>query len=642
MEKDSSESNIALKTLKKYWGYDSFRPPQNKIIDAILLGNDTIALLPTGGGKSICFQVPGLILEGLCLVISPLIALMKDQVENLKKREISAEALFSGQKSKEQNAILEKAVSGDLKFLYISPERLAGDDFRGWLKNMQLSLLAIDEAHCISQWGYDFRPEYLEIAQIRNLFPQIPVMALTASATKEVLMDMVNVLEFKNTNHIYRKSFERKNLFYAVRKEDNKSFHIIEGIKKIKGTGIVYTRNRRGTEALAKILVDNQISADFYHAGLDIHARSKKQKAWIDNKTRVMVCTNAFGMGIDKPDVRFVIHLEPPDCLESYYQEAGRAGRDENSAFCALFFNESDLERETLAIEERYPENKFLNQVYQLVCAYLGIVEGSGKGHSYEFDLEDFCKEYNLKIMLVYNSIKLLHTQGYWNYSESGIIRSSLKINLSEHELYTIQVGDEFLNALFLTILRTRGGYFDFYTPIDELKIALLLNIQVKKVCETLEMLHKKGWVEYQGKSTLPHITLLEPRYGKINPDRKKIDFLKQRAIYRNQKMTDFLLNQTTCRNRIICDYFNSEIQSDCGTCDNCRKKKKSAISQEEIVHFQQIIKNKLTASDHITLEDLKKSYAGSDLQKITFVLDWMLRNEWVIKKDGGVLIWKK
>lgn len=636
-----SSEQKPLEILEQYWGFGKFRPLQEEIINSTLKGKDTLALLPTGGGKSICFQVPAMIMQGLCLVISPLIALMKDQVENLEKKGIKAEALFSGKSKKEQSFILERAVSDEIKFLYVSPERLASEDFRGWLRNMNLSLIAVDEAHCISQWGYDFRPEYLRIAEIRDIFPSIPVLALTASATPPVVKDIIKQLKFKNPDNIFSKSFIRENLTYLVRKVENKSLKIIEASKKIKGSGIVYTRNRKGTEELAKLLKNNGESADFYHAGLELDQRNKKQKDWIDNKTRIMICTNAFGMGIDKPDVRFVFHLEPPDCIESYYQEAGRAGRDGKPSFCVLYYFENDLTKELDKIEERYPDNKILNTTYQTLCNYLGVMVDSGQGINHDFDLTDFCKTYNLPVLSTYHAIDILHKQGFLNLSESGIFSSSLKILLSSQELYKLQVKNEDYNLLFLAILRTRGGYFDFYTPIDELKIALLLNIQVQKVKEMLTKLHKDEYVDYQPKTSTPQLTLLESRYQKINPDRTLIEFLKKRAIERFLGIKQYIDNETICRNRLISKYFGESTKTDCGICDVCRAKNEKPLSAEKFKLYESAIQNELK-HNKLHLETLKIKIEPKKVTEFIQALEWMIENAWIVKDRNGMLEWKR
>ncbi|MBX2984364.1 MAG: RecQ family ATP-dependent DNA helicase [Bacteroidia bacterium] len=626
--------------LYQYWGYDSFRPQQEEIIRSVLTGIDTLALLPTGGGKSICFQVPALLQDKLCLVISPLIALMKDQVENLQSRGIKAQTLFSGQSLKEQNAILEQAVNQQLTFLYISPERLSSEDFRGWLRNMDLSLLVVDEAHCINQWGYDFRPEYLQIGEIREQFPEVPVLALTASATPAAIKDIIKSLKFRQGEVVYRRSFIRENLVYLVRKIENKNYKILEICNKIAGTGIIYTRNRRRTEELALYLKQNQISCDFYHAGLSTEERSQRQEDWIKNKTRIIVCTNAFGMGIDKPDVRFVIHYEPPDCIESYYQEAGRAGRDGLKAYCILCYFDSDTEDEKKKITEQFPDDKTLNKTYQNVCNYLKIMVGSGQGIRYDFDINALCHEYRIPIRSTHFAISLLQKLEYLEIKENGIITSTLKILLSPQELYKLQVANEEYNRLFLALLRTDGGYFDFHTPVNELKIALLLNITPHKVSELLLALHQEEYIDYQAKTATPQLSLLAPRFDKINPDRKFINKLQTKAIDRFESMNSYIHNEKICRNLFIAKYFGENIKYKCGKCDVCIENTRQPLSEQQFEHYRVYIKEKLTLEKQ-NFQSLRQGIKDSELREFMTAYNWMLSNNWIDINKKGLLEWK-
>lgn len=625
--------------LKNYWGYDTFREGQSAIIQSVLQGNDTLALLPTGGGKSICFQVPAIILDGLCIVVSPLIALMKDQVHNLHIRNIPAKAIFSGQSFREQNAILDEAVNGKIKFLYVSPERLQSEDFKGWLRNMEVGLFAIDEAHCISQWGYDFRPEYLQITSIRQFFPNTPIIALTASAIPEVVNDIQKRLLFNKPDNVFRKSFVRSNLKYAVRKTENKVSKILEICGKLNGTGVIYTRNRKGTKEIAYYLKQNGFSADFYHAGLTLEERNQKQQDWIANKTRIMVCTNAFGMGIDKPDVRFVIHNESPDCMEAYYQEAGRAGRDGKTAYCILLNNPTDLEREKNNIEIRYPSNHSLDKIYQILCNYLGIMIGSGQNNLYDFELLPFCKSYNLEPSETYYTIDILQKLGYIKISDWGLPHSTLKILVSPGELYRLQVKSEEDNLLFLTILRTNGGYFDFFTPIDELKIALQLNIPKQKVIDKLKKLHQLEIVDYQPKTSTPQLMLTQPRFHKINPDRREIDFLKERALLRLTKMEEYT-HSHACRNTFIAKYFGETNAKDCNNCDNCKQKQNLPLNQKEFQKISSVIESALE-KDNKELSELKSLFIPQEYKQFRTTLNWLVENEWLIKDSKGKYQWK-
>ena len=637
---DKTNFSTPVDCLKYYWGFEKFRPLQKEIIQSILSNQDTLALLPTGGGKSICFQVPALMMDGVCIVISPLIALMKDQVHNLKRKKIPAEAIYSGISKKEQDEVLNKAVCGEIKFLYLSPERLASEDFRGWLNNMPLSFLAVDEAHCISQWGYDFRPEYLRIAEVRKYFPGKPVLALTASATPEVVKDMMAKLEFKS-KQVFTKSFARNNLNYLVRMPSIKSSQILKAVNYFKGTGIIYTRNRKGTEQLANWLRKMGISADFYHAGLKVKERSKKQEDWINNKTRIMVCTNAFGMGIDKPDVRFVIHLEPPDCLEAYYQEAGRAGRDEQKAFCLLMYNELELMQAEESVAVRYPENEYINNIYQAIGNYLGISVGSGAGVPHEFELMDFCSDYHFKPREAYYAIDILHKQGFLNLSENGRWVSSLKINYDKNELYKLQVKDEKVNLLMLAMLRTRGGYFDFYTPVDEKQLALMLQIPIKDVVNQLKALHSKNVLDYLAKTDIPIITFLEPRYPKINVNRKEIEFLKEHFLYRLREMRAYIEEEKRCRNKLISDYFGEKLKKDCGTCDNCRRKYKAPFEKEKFNYFFNKVKEMLSAQE-MDADEIAKAFKVEELEELQILVKWLQDTYKLIKDKRGNYKWVK
>ncbi len=448
--------------LLKYWGYKTFRPQQEEIIRSVMDNKDTLALLPTGGGKSVCFQVPGLVKEGLCLVISPLIALMRDQVENLKKKGIPAATLYSGMNINEMEVVMSNAIHGSLKFLYISPERLQTDLITMNLHRMNINLLAVDEAHCISQWGYDFRPSYLEIANIRKLIPEVPVLALTATATSEVMDDIQEKLLFKE-KHLYRQSFERKNLIYVVLKEEDKLNRMLRVIRNLKGSGIVYLRSRKKTRDIALYLKKNNINADYYHAGLDNKTRAAKQASWMKGDTHVIVATNAFGMGIDKPNVRFVIHMDLPDCIESYFQEAGRAGRDGKISYAVLLFDKTDEIEARHNIELQYPDMNNIRQVYHALGNYFNLAIGSGKDQSFEFDMNAFCHEYNLNIRISLGAIKLLEKEGYLVTHDVVDNNAKVHITASKEDLYRFQVEQAKYDKFIKTLLRSYSGLFTDY-----------------------------------------------------------------------------------------------------------------------------------------------------------------------------------
>lgn len=417
--------------LAKYWGYHSFRPLQEEIITSVLQGNDTLALLPTGGGKSVCFQVPALVQEGVCIVISPLIALMKDQVDNLQKKGISAIAITSAMHKREIDIAFDNCVYGNIKFLYLSPERLITPIAQARIQKMKVSLIAVDEAHCISQWGYDFRPSYLEIAKLRELQPKVPVLALTATATPEVVKDIQEKLRFKKAN-VLQKSFERKNLAYVVIGEEDKLSRLLKVVNNVGGTGVVYVRNRKKTQEVAAFLQKNKIPADFYHAGLTPGERSQKQDSWIKNKTRVIVATNAFGMGIDKPDVRFVVHLDLPDSLEAYFQEAGRAGRDEGKAYAVMLYNEADINDLKSNVEMSFPSVEEIRQTYQALANYYQLAVGSGEGAAFDFDISELCRNYKLEPVTVFNSIRFLEKEGYISATEAVYQPSRINFTLNK------------------------------------------------------------------------------------------------------------------------------------------------------------------------------------------------------------------
>ena len=458
--------------LKNYWGYDQFRPLQEEIIQSVLEGKDTLALLPTGGGKSICFQVPAMALEGICIVISPLIALMKDQVENLNKRGILAMAIFSGMGKREIDIALDNCVYGPVKFLYLSPERLLTDLVKERIKYMKVNLLAVDEAHCVSQWGYDFRPPYLQIASIREFHPNVPILALTASATNEVSLDIIEKLAFKN-HQIFRKSFERLNLSYSVLNQENKLQKLIDVCNGVKGCGIVYVKTRRDTVEIAKFLNQHQIPAQYYHAGLNLEERSQKQNYWINNEIRVMVATNAFGMGIDKPDVRFVVHYEIPESLEAYYQEAGRAGRDEKKAYAVILYQE----RDRLVFEKRFiqnfPDLSFIKQVYHYLCNYLQIPFEAGQGITYNFDLAVFCTKFQIDVLSTISAIKFLEDAMYFVLSENALLPSRLQFIVNGDDLYKFQVENSKFDGFIKSVLRLYGGAFDQFIAIKEADIVV-------------------------------------------------------------------------------------------------------------------------------------------------------------------------
>ena len=573
----------ALNVLKQVWGYDSFRPLQETIIQSVLDNKDTLAILPTGGGKSVCFQVPALLKEGVCLVISPLIALMKDQVDQLKQKGIPASVVHSGLSHREIDIILDNAVYGSLKFLYLSPERLQTDLFLARVSKMNVSLLAVDEAHCISQWGYDFRPPYLAIGAFRQYCADIPVLALTASATPEVRLDIADKLVLKNPQ-VYLQSFARESLSYSVFYQENKEKKILEILNRVPGSAIVYVRNRRKTKELADFLHKNRLSAEFYHAGLNHAERSEKQERWMRNQVRIMVATNAFGMGINKPDVRVVINLDLPENLEAYYQEAGRGGRDGRKAYAVLLYNQRDIDQLYEKINDSYPEIEFIKKVYQCLANFLKVAAGSSHLASYDFDFNLFIENFKLPQRKAYHALKRIESQGLIEFNEAFFAPSRLFIPISHEELYRFQVKNEHLDRIIKLILRLYGGsVFALYTTINEKLIARHLNMSEKEIKNALELLHKSHIVEYSGQKSQPQIVFLTPRLDASHmpvdhqflKERKELELMKARAA------EGYAINTTECRGKFIRSYFGETVTADCGKCDVCLEKLKASRSEE-------------------------------------------------------------
>ena len=560
--------------LKQYWGYDEFRPLQEEIINSVLKQRDTLALLPTGGGKSICFQVPGLMMEGICVVISPLIALMKDQVENLQKRNINAIAIVSGMGKREVDIALDNCIYGPVKFLYLSPERLLSDLVRERIRHMKVNLLAVDEAHCISQWGYDFRPSYMHITAFRNLHPEVPILALTASATDKVQWDIVEKLGFKDEK-VFRKSFERKNLSYAVLNQENKLQKMLDVCHHVKGSGIVYVRTRRDTVELAKYLNQHQIPAQYYHAGLNLEERAEKQQQWLQNKARVIVATNAFGMGIDKPDVRFVIHYEIPESLEAYYQEAGRAGRDEQKAYAVVLYQIRDRLVFEKKFEQNFPSPDMIKKTYHHLCNYLQIPIGAGESVTYDFNIGDFCAKFQLEVLQTISAIKFLEHDEYLVLSENALMPSRMMLLVNGEDLYKFQVEHAKYDLFLKSILRSYGGAFESFIPIKESAIATKNSVSKTEVIKNLEELDKLEVLSYQKQNGQPLLTFLKPRYKTEDLYIDRVYLQERKAIY-HQKMLSMLsfVEQDVCRSVQLLHYFDEPKALKCGICDVCLQEK--------------------------------------------------------------------
>ncbi|PSL02648.1 ATP-dependent DNA helicase RecQ [Cecembia rubra] len=576
----------AYHILQTVFGFNEFRAVQLDIVLSALEGKDCLALLPTGGGKSICFQVPALAMEGICVVISPLIALMKDQVDNLRKKGVLAAAIYSGMGKREIDTILDNCIYGNYKFLYVSPERLKTEIFIERFKRMKVNLIAVDEAHCISQWGYDFRPPYLDIANIRAFHPDVPCLALTASATLQVKEDIIDKLQLKSPD-VFVRSFSRKNLSYSVRIAENKLEKGIEILQKVPGTAIVYVRNRKGTKEIASILNQVGISATFYHAGLDNEVREIRQNDWKKNQVRVMVATNAFGMGIDKPDVRVVIHLDLPENLENYYQEAGRAGRDEKKAYAVLITHQQDLQ----VLEERaamaYPPVEFLKKVYQSLANYYRMAVGSGLMSSFDFDLATFAETYNLEVLLTYNALKVLQEEGLLELNESFFSPSTLKFLVDQSKLYEFQIANAKLDPLIKILLRTYGGeLFVEFLKIQESKLAKSMGLSERELIKMLDYMDQGGVISYNKRKDQPQITFLTERFdaGKLPLNLKRIEERRKNAINKANAMIAYVNNYSVCRANQISYYFGEVSEQFCGICDVCISKKKKADGGEKEV----------------------------------------------------------
>ncbi|CAN5606784.1 RecQ family ATP-dependent DNA helicase [soil metagenome] len=620
--------SLIHQVLTQYWGYSNFRPMQEEIIQSIMDGNDTLALLPTGGGKSLCFQVPAMAKEGICLVISPLIALMKDQEEQLKEKQIRAVAIISGMKKSEVDIALDNCINGNYKFLYVSPERLETELFKARFEQMNVNLIAVDEAHCISQWGYDFRPPYLQIAKIRALFPKVPVMALTASATPEVRKDICDKLELKNPK-VFVKSFARSNLSYIVRHEDNKNEHLLRVLKNVPGTSIVYVRNRRKTQETANFLLKSGIKADFYHAGLDHQSRTEKQKRWMNGTTRVIVSTNAFGMGINKPDVRSVVHIDLPDDPESYYQEAGRGGRDEKPAYAVVLYNQSDILQLEQRMQQNFPEIEEIKKIYQALCNYLQIPINSGEGLTWGFDLISFCQHYDFDPVKAYNSFKVLELENIITLSESVYLPSRIHLNLKSMELYKFQVENVKYDHLIKTMLRSYSGLFDEYVRFSESELAKRAAIELSALKTDLTKLHEMEVINYLPATEQPRLTFnqgrIDTRYLKISAE--NLEDRKQRFVIRANAFKHYITDKHHCRSMILLGYFGEGNLQRCGTCDYCRERNKLELNDLEVEELTRELKNILNEGP-VAATEITDKIQGFTKDKITAVIRWLIDND--------------
>lgn len=631
----------SLQILQQYWHYTSFRGEQENIIQAVLEKKDVLALLPTGGGKSVCFQVPALLMDGLCLVVSPLIALMKDQVENLLKKNIPAASLTSGMSFFEVKKTFQNAVEGKYKFLYVSPERLESNLFKDYLHELNICLIAVDEAHCISQWGYDFRPPYLRIANLRNEIPEIPVIALTASATPLVQKDIVEKLQFKNAN-IFSQSFEKPNLSFSVFKEDSKINKTIEILKKVAGSSIIYCKNRKETKKISTLLQQHNISADFYHAGLKQEDRNKKQASWIQNKTRVIVCTNAFGMGIDKPDVRTVIHYDITDCLENYYQEAGRAGRDGKKSYAILLYQTIDEKELELLPNIKFPKIEDIQNVYQSIANYLQIPEGIGEGNYYDFDIIEFCNNFKLDTILVLNVLRFLEQQGHISFNENIFLPSKVVFVADKNSINSFEETHPDLSLVMKTLLRTYEGIYEHKVSVNEKLLAKLCKLSYDKVYDNLKELNNYGIIDYTPQKETPQLYFI---LNRAPAKHLYIDFTsynERKKLYKEriEKMLEYIHLEKECRSKFIANYFGDTTVNDCNICDNCLLRKRQSLSEEEFKKIEQqilaTIKNQST-----TLKDLLQQLNAIKKEKVLQVLDFLQNEKIIFADEKGILFVK-
>jgi len=627
--------------LKKYWGYDDFRGIQREIIESIGSGHDTLGLMPTGGGKSITFQVPALYSEGTCIVITPLIALMKDQVQNLRRHGIRAAAIYSGLSREEIVITLENCIFGDIKILYVSPERLSSELFRTKLRHMKVSFITVDEAHCISQWGYDFRPSYLQIADIRKDLPDVPVLALTATATPQVVEDIQEKLSIDHSKqaqpmfNVFRMSFERKNLAYVVRRAADKRDELIHILNSVKGSAIVYARSRRRTKEVAELLNEAGISATFYHAGLDSTVKDERQKNWQSDQVRVMVATNAFGMGIDKPDVRMVLHIDCPDSLEAYFQEAGRAGRDGKKAYAVLLYNEGDHRKLDKRISDTFPEKDYIRKVYEHLAYFYQVGVGSGYHATFEFNIDDFCHKFRHFPIQVDSALKILSRAGYIEYTEEQDNQARVMFTISRNELYRLENNTPNEEKVITALLRNYGGLFTDYNFIDESFIASQCGMQPNQVYMVLKNLSQKHILHFIPQKKTPYVRYLQRR-----EDTEHIQILpsvyeerKEQFRQRIHAMIEYATNDHICRSRQLLRYFGEEDSHDCRQCDVCLSQTHKKACESGMSAEAQTILNLLSDGKPHPITELRGIQLPTD--SLNAALEYLLREEHIALDDG-------
>lgn len=622
--------------LKQYWGYDDFRGIQQEIIHSIGSGKDTLGLMPTGGGKSIAFQVPALAQEGICIVITPLIALMKDQVENLKKRGIKAAAIYSGLTHNEILVTLENCIFGDYKFLYVSPERLSSELFLTKLKRMRVSFITVDEAHCISQWGYDFRPSYIRIADLRKVVPQAPVLALTATATPEVVKDIQDKLLFRQ-EHVFKMSFARKNLAYVVRHTEDKESELLHIINSIPGTVIVYCRSRKGCRDLAVQLEERGLTATFYHAGLSNCEKDERQRLWQTDQCRVMVATNAFGMGIDKSDVRLVVHMDVPDSPEAYFQEAGRAGRDGRKAYAVLLYNASDKTKLMKRIPDTFPDREFIKEIYEHICYYYQMAMGDGLNVTREFNLNEFCRNFKHFPVPTDSALRILTRAGYLEYIDEQENDSRLIFLVRRDELYHLDGLEPEYESLLQAVLRSYGGVFSDYITIDETLLGKQTGLSRDMVYRGLIALGKRRIISYIPYKKTPYIRFAQKRVEteRIVISREIYENRKEKYEARIQAMIDYATRDDLCRSRMLLAYFGETSEENCLACDVCLKKNSAGISQGLAENVEKRITALLREQKEVPVHDI--DFPGISRETVGQVLHQMVQEEKLLLDDGMI-----